>query len=69
MRCGKTAELEIFVHTAETSLFSAGGRNGYHYQGRVISYGLTMIKNHLRPYLVQWEMVSYISVTAISTLI
>ncbi|MGS4871276.1 DUF308 domain-containing protein [Streptococcus sp. Z556] len=39
MKSGKTAELEIFVHTAETSLFSAIGHVDICYQGRVISYG------------------------------
>lgn len=36
---GKTAELEIFIHTAETSLFSAIGHVDLCYKGRVISYG------------------------------
>ena len=39
VKSGKTAELEIFVHTAETSLFSAIGHVDICYQGRVISYG------------------------------
>ena len=39
VKSGKTAELEIFVHTAETSLFSAIGHVDLCYQGRVISYG------------------------------
>ena len=39
VKSGKTAELEIFVHTAETSLFSAIGHVDIFYQGRVISYG------------------------------
>lgn len=38
VKSGKTAELEIFVHTAETSLFSAIGHVDICYQGRVISY-------------------------------
>ena len=39
VKSGKTAELEIFIHTAETSLFSAIGHVDICYQGRVISYG------------------------------
>ena len=39
VKSGKTAELEIFVHTAETSLFSAIGHVDICYQGQVISYG------------------------------
>ena len=39
VKSGKTADLEIFVHTAETSLFSAIGHVDLCYQGRVISYG------------------------------
>ena len=39
VKFGKTADLEIFVHTAETSLFSAIGHVDLCYQGRVISYG------------------------------
>ena len=39
VKSGKTAELEIFVHTAETSLFSAIGHVDICYQGRVSSYG------------------------------
>jgi len=39
VKSGKTAELEIFVHTAETSLFSAIGHVDICYQGRIISYG------------------------------
>lgn len=39
VKFGKTADLEIFVHTAETSLFSAIGHVDICYQGRVISYG------------------------------
>ena len=39
VKSGKTAELEIFVHTAETSLFSAIGHVDICYQGRVISDG------------------------------
>lgn len=39
VKSGKTAELEIFVHTAETSLFSAIGHVDICYQGRFISYG------------------------------
>ena len=39
VKSGKTAELEIFVHTAETSLFSAIGHVDICYQGRGISYG------------------------------
>ena len=39
VKSGKTAELEIFVHTAEISLFSAIGHVDICYQGRVISYG------------------------------
>lgn len=36
---GAEAKLEIFVHTAQTSLFSAIGHVDICYQGRVISYG------------------------------
>ncbi|MEI4353932.1 DUF308 domain-containing protein [Streptococcus suis] len=36
---GKDAEMEIFVHTAETSLFSKIGHVDLCYQGRVISFG------------------------------
>ena len=39
VKSGKTAELEIFIHTAETSLFSAIGHVDICYQGRIISYG------------------------------
>lgn len=35
----KTAQLELFVHTAETSLFSKIGHVDLCYQGQVISYG------------------------------
>ena len=37
VKFGKTADLEIFVHTVETSLFSAIGHVDICYQGRVIS--------------------------------
>lgn len=36
---GKTAEIEVFVHTAQTSVFSAVGHVDLCYQGRVISFG------------------------------
>ncbi len=38
VKSGKTAELEIFVHTAETSVFGTGHVD-ICYQGQVISYG------------------------------
>lgn len=39
MKDGKTAELEIFIHTSKTSLFSAIGHVDLCYNGRVISFG------------------------------
>ncbi len=39
VKSGKTAELELFIHTAETSLFSAIGHVDLCYNGRVISFG------------------------------
>ena len=50
VKSGKTAELEIFVHTAETSLFSAIGHCGYLLSRPCYFLMATMIRL-LRPYL------------------